>query len=136
MTVWTLSKNYSYTPIRCMCKFVQKQGFPPLFPTSQTIIKDGLLMMWLYGSQRGWSLERLRNFIPMSIWKSRINFVKFLLVFDRCLTFKIFYLIDIFVRFNHVSMVLNSPINGLVWRFPEIASQAIISFENLLHQYT
>ena len=86
--------------------------------------------------QCGWRLEWLRNLIPMSIWDFCINFVKFLLVSNCLSTFELFYIIDILAGFNHVSMVLNFPTNGLVWSFLEISNQAIISFESLLHWYT
>ena len=43
MTAWPLSTNDLHTPIRCMYPFGQKQGFPPLISTSQTVIEVGLL---------------------------------------------------------------------------------------------
>ena len=74
--------------------------------------------------------------MPLSIRNCCIHFVKFLLVFDCWSTFKLFYIIDILIGFNHVSMMVNSPINGLVWRFPVISSKAFIFCEPLLNQYT
>ena len=62
----------------------------------------------------------------MSVWKSCIYFVNFLLVFDFYLTFKLFYVVYILVGFNHVSMVMIRPYNGLGWRFPAISLWAII----------
>ena len=48
VTLWPLSTNVSHTPIRCMCPFGQKRGFPPLIPNIQTIIQVGLLTILLY----------------------------------------------------------------------------------------
>ena len=69
--------------------------------------------------QRGWRLERLWGFIPLSIWKFCICFVNFLLVLifgQRLSLFTLFIL----VGFNHLSMVIIRPINGLGWLFPVI----------------
>ena len=93
MTVWPLSKNYLHTPIRCMCTFVQKQGFPPLFTTFQTIIKDGLLMIWLYLMHdstwlTSWATSEFHSYVnlevsykfrkvPTSLW-SLVNVWNFL----------------------------------------------------------
>ena len=69
----------------------------------------------------------------MLIWKSCIRFVKFLLVFDSWSMFEFFYVIFIFVGFNHLSMLITCPYNGLGWIFPEISNLEIISCEPLLH---
>ena len=79
-----------------------------------------------YVRQRRCCLDWHRNLNPTSIWKCRINFVRFLLVFDLWSTFEIFYFVDILVGFNHVSMLVNLPVNGLVWSFPYIYTQSII----------
>ena len=63
------------------------------------------------------------------ILKFRIYFVNFLLAFDRYLLFELFYVIYILYGFNHISMVINCPLNGLVWRFPEIYHPEIILCE-------
>ena len=49
--------------------------------------------------------------------------------------FEIFYAIYICVGFNHLSVVINRPLNGLGWRFTEIADMYIILCEPLLHIY-
>ena len=85
--------------------------------------------------QHGWHLEWIWNFIPMSIWKYCINFVQFLIVFGSWLTFKNSYIIEVLSESNRVSLVVNFPNNGIVFSFPEIANQPIISCEHLLHIY-
>ena len=76
------------------------------------------------------------DFIPVLMWKYSICFIDFLIVFDRCSTFKLFYIIYILVGFNHIYMVTNIPINGLFWRFTEISNIEIIWCKPLLHCYT
>ena len=107
-------------------------------PTIQNIIHFGLLKIWLYliYASAGWWLEWLQNFIPVSIWTSHKCFVKFLLVFDCKSTFQLIYVIYILVGFNHISMVIPHPSNGLGSCFPYISNRAIISCETLLHRYT
>ena len=107
-------------------------------PNIQNIIHFGLLTVWLYlmCASAGWWIEWLQNFIPVSIWKSRKCFVKFLLVFDCKSTFQLIYVIHILVGFNHISMVIPPASNGLGFWFTYISNRAIISFEPLLYQYT
>ena len=59
-------------------------------------------------------------------------FVKFLLIFPRfnwCMFL-------ILIGFNHLTMVIICQFIGLSWRFKAIDTQAIISFEHSLHEYT
>ena len=83
--------------------------------------------------ERALYLELLWNLIPISIWKYRLYFVKFLLVFDCKLMLELLFIIDILIGLNHVSMVICCPSNGLCWRFPAIFTQTIISCEPALH---
>ena len=118
---------------------VRKYKFLHTFvPNIQNIIHFGLLMILLYlmSASAGWWLEWLQNLIPVSIWTSHKFFVKFLLVFDRHSKFQLIYVIYILVGFNHISMVIPHPYNGLVLLFPDISNRAIISCEHLLHRYT
>ena len=79
-------------------------------------------------------LNGFGNVIPVLIWRSSISFVKFvILVLDRYSMFELFYVIYIFVSFNHLSMVINRPLNGLGWHFPAIANLEIIWCEPLLY---
>ena len=105
--------------------------------TSQNIIHVGLLTIWLYIMRvsAGWWLEWLCNLIPASIWISHTCFVKFLLVFVCKSTFQLIYIIYILVGFNHLSMVITNPYNGLDLCFPDISTRAMISCEPLLHWY-
>ena len=80
----------------------------------------------------GWWLEWLRNFIPVSIRTSHKCFVKFLLVFDCKSTFQLIYVICILVGFNHLSMVIINPYNGLGLWFSYISNRAIKSCDTLL----
>ena len=80
--------------------------------------------------------EQLRNFIHMPIWKFRICFTNFLLVFDCGLAFELLYVIHILFGFKNLSIVITCPLKGLGWQFPVIATQVIILCEPLLHHYT
>ena len=118
---------------------VRKYKFLHTFvPTIQNIIHFGLLTIWLYlmRASEGWCLEWLHNFIPVSIWTDNKCFVKFLLVFYCKSTFQLIYVIYILVGFNHISMVIPYPSNGLGLWFPDISNREIISCEPLLHLYT
>ena len=107
-------------------------------PTIQNIIHFGFLTISLYlmCASAGWWLECLQNFIPVSIWTSHKCFVNFLLIFDCKSMFQLIYVIYILVGFNHISMVIPHPYNGLGLWFPDISNRAIISCEPLLHWYT
>ena len=121
--------------IHLVIKYTFLQKF---VPTIQNIIHFGLLTILLYlmRAPEGRWIEWLHNFIPVSIWTSHNCFVKFLLVFDCKSTFQIIYFIYILVGFNHISMVIPHPYNGLGLWFPYIYNRAIISCEHLLHRYT
>ena len=107
-------------------------------PTIQNIIHFGLLTIWLYliCALTGWLLEWLQNFIPVSIWTSHKCFAKFLILFDPKSTFQLIYVIYILVGFNHISMVIPHPSNGLGLCFPYISNSEIVSCETLLYRYT
>ena len=140
--VWTTIHYLQMFHIRLyvVCiHLVRKDKFLHTFVTTiQNIIHFGLLKIWLYlmRASLGWWLEWLQNFIPVSIWTYHKCFVKFLLVFDFKSTFQLIYVIYILVGFNHISMVIPHPYNGIGLWFPYISNRAIISCEPLLHQYT
>ena len=80
--------------------------------------------------QHIWRLGWLQNFIPVSFWKCCINFLELLLVYGCWSTFKLFYVIDILVGFNYVSMLITCLSNELGWIFLVISIQEIILCEN------
>ena len=122
----------------CIHLVIKDKFLHTFVPTIQNIIHFGLLtiIFYLICASLGWWLEWLHNFIPVSIWTSHKCFVKFLLVFDCKSMFQLIYFIYILVGFNHISMVIPHPYNGLGLWFPDISNRAIISCEPLLHQYT
>ena len=140
--VWTTIQYLIIFHIRlyvvCIHLVIKDKLLHTFVPTIQNIIHFGLLMILLYlmRASAGWWLEWLHNFIPLSIWTSLKCFVNFLLVFDRKYMFQIIYVIYILVGFNHISMVIHHPYNGLGLWFPYISNKAIISCEPLLQQYT
>ena len=138
VTLWTLSVNVLHTPIRCMHPFGKKREhsasvcsyYPKYYSnwiihdmiiSNVCISRDDVLNTFrvLFLCQFG-SVIYMFCKVPTSLW----SLVDVLIV------------IYIVFRFNHVSMVTNSPFDGLGWRFPDIFSQAIILFEPFLHQYT
>ena len=139
--VWTTINYLIMFHIRLyvLCiHLVRKYKFLHTFvPNIQNIIHFGLLTILLYlmRASAGWWLEWLKNLIPVSIWTSHKFFVRFLIVFDFKSTFQLIYVIYILGRFNHISMVIPHPYNGLGFWFPDISNRAIISCEALLHQY-
>ena len=122
----------------CIHLVIKDKLLHTFVPTIQNIINFGLLKVLLYLMRvsEAWWLEWLQNFIPLSIWTSHKCFVKFLLVFDCKSTFQLIYVIYILFGFNHISMVIPHPYNGLGLWFPYISNRTIISCEYLLHLYT
>ena len=114
----------------CIHLVIKDKLLHTFVPNIQYIIHFGLLTIWLYliRASSGWWIEWLHNFIPVSIWTSHKCFVKFLLVFDRKSMFQLIYVIYILVGFNHISMVIPHPYNGLGLWFPDISNRAIISW--------
>ena len=138
VTVWPLSKIFLHTPIRCMHPFGEIQDIS----ASINSYNPNTCLCWFIHDyftwcvrQNGWRLERPWNFMPISIRKCCICFLKFLLVFDHWSMLENFYVIYVLVRFNHLYMKVKKCSDGLGWSFPEIFTQAIILCEPLLHWY-
>ena len=140
--VWTTIHYLRIFHIRlyivCINLFRKGKLLHTFFPNIQNILLLGLLTISLYlmRASAGWWMEWLQNFIPVSIWTSYKFFVNFLLVFDCKSTFQLAYIIYILVGFNHISIVIPHPYNGLGFCFTDISNRAIISCEPLLNQYT
>ena len=121
----------------CIHLVIKDKFLHTFVPIIQNIIHFGLLniLLYLMRASAGWWYEWLKNFIPVLIWTYHNCFVKFLLVFDCKSTFQLIYILYILVGFNHISMVIPHPCNGLGLWFPDISNREIISCEPLLHQY-
>ena len=138
MTVHYLIILHLHLYVVCIHLVIKDKLLHMFVSTNQSIIRFGLLMIWLYliRLSAGWWLEWLQNFILVSIWTSHKCFVHFLLVSDCKSTFQIIYVIYILVGFNHISMVIPNQYNGLGLWFPDISNRAIISCEPFLNWYT
>ena len=79
VTGWPLFADVSHTPKCCTHPFGQKRYISAsICSHKKNIIHVGLFNIWLHLMlHKGWQIEWLRNFIPMSIWKSLCMFCKF-----------------------------------------------------------
>ena len=123
--------------ILCICLVRNGTILSPFMPTSQNIIQYWFINNMIITNK---CVSRMTSVMPSEFHSYVILEVSYII----CkVPTNLWLLVDvqtctlfIFVGFNYVSMVTISKSNGLGWRFPDIARQAIISCEPLLHQYT
>ena len=110
----------------------------PFVPYIQNIIHVGLFIIWLHlmcvsellASRMTPGFHLYVNLEVLYIFRNILT------SFCLLVNVKLFYIVYVLVRFNHVSMVIISPSNGLGWSFLVISNRSIISCKPLLHQYT
>ena len=123
VTYWTLSINdHIRQYVVCIRSFINGTLLHPFVPTGQNIVHVGLFTIWLYlmctsAVLTSWMTLEFYPHANLDFFKCLI---KFILDFYRYSTLKIFYLIYILVEFNHISMLITCPLNGICWRLPEI----------------
>ena len=107
----------------CIRSVRNKSFLNQFVPNSQTIMYVGLFIIIIPNLcvRRADVLNDSRISFLCQFGSLRICFVRFLLVFYFQSTFGIVYAIYILVGFNHLYMVINCPLKGLGWSFPDTA---------------
>ena len=95
--------------------------------TSQKITHVNLYKIIIHNS---WALD-VNSYAHLEVLHM---FVKFLVVFDRDYMFKLFYIVYILLGFNHLSMVISRPLNGVLARSRDFPLEIILC-ETSLHQF-